>query len=118
MGGRGSPLACFFLQAEDGIRDFHVTGVQTCALPIYIAPTNRRLFARKAASRERKLSTSASGRNRSRRHQVSPALSKIGRASCREREEIYGGAGLVIGLRIGSALTQVGDHVPSRSVIV
>src|SRR5690606_40268817 len=25
----------FFLQAEDGIRDFHVTGVQTCALPIY-----------------------------------------------------------------------------------
>src|SRR5690606_40476339 len=25
---------CFFLQAEDGIRDFHVTGVQTCALPI------------------------------------------------------------------------------------
>src|SRR5690606_40962320 len=30
-------LACifFFFQAEDGIRDFHVTGVQTCALPIY-----------------------------------------------------------------------------------
>src|SRR5690606_17901041 len=25
-----------FLQAEDGIRDFHVTGVQTCALPISI----------------------------------------------------------------------------------
>src|SRR5690606_40037392 len=24
----------FFVQAEDGIRDFHVTGVQTCALPI------------------------------------------------------------------------------------
>src|SRR5690625_4707200 len=24
----------FFLQAEDGIRDGHVTGVQTCALPI------------------------------------------------------------------------------------
>src|SRR5690606_40072108 len=24
----------FFIQAEDGIRDFHVTGVQTCALPI------------------------------------------------------------------------------------
>src|SRR5690606_39463117 len=23
-----------FLQAEDGIRGFHVTGVQTCALPI------------------------------------------------------------------------------------
>src|SRR5690606_40687559 len=26
----------FFFQAEDGIRDFHVTGVQTCALPIYL----------------------------------------------------------------------------------
>src|SRR5690606_39512692 len=25
----------FFFQAEDGIRDFHVTGVQTCALPIF-----------------------------------------------------------------------------------
>src|SRR5690606_39313986 len=25
----------FFFQAGDGIRDFHVTGVQTCALPIY-----------------------------------------------------------------------------------
>src|SRR5690606_40088133 len=26
--------ALFFFQADDGIRDFHVTGVQTCALPI------------------------------------------------------------------------------------
>ena len=25
---------CFFFQAEDGIRDWSVTGVQTCALPI------------------------------------------------------------------------------------
>src|SRR3954464_2531162 len=25
---------CFFFQAEDGIRDYRVTGVQTCALPI------------------------------------------------------------------------------------
>src|SRR5205809_6371552 len=25
---------CFFFQAEDGIRDVAVTGVQTCALPI------------------------------------------------------------------------------------
>src|SRR5690606_39527718 len=29
-----SLLTFFFFQAEDGIRDFHVTGVQTCALPI------------------------------------------------------------------------------------
>src|SRR5207253_7892151 len=26
----------FFFQAEDGIRDGHVTGVQTCALPIFV----------------------------------------------------------------------------------
>src|SRR3989454_1965880 len=27
----------FFFQAEDGIRDYKVTGVQTCALPIFVA---------------------------------------------------------------------------------
>src|SRR5439155_11694931 len=33
----------FFFQAEDGIRDGHVTGVQTCALPIFAdAVRNRR----------------------------------------------------------------------------
>src|SRR5260221_731240 len=31
---------CFF-QAEDGIRDHCVTGVQTCALPIYAAESSR-----------------------------------------------------------------------------
>src|SRR5690606_39527175 len=30
----------FFFQAEDGIRGFHVTGVQTCALPIFAVPIN------------------------------------------------------------------------------
>src|SRR3989475_1439584 len=34
-GVRGSFF--FFFQAEDGIRDLTVTGVQTCALPIYVA---------------------------------------------------------------------------------
>src|SRR5690625_1038260 len=29
-------MILFFFQAEDGIRDGHVTGVQTCALPIFI----------------------------------------------------------------------------------
>src|SRR5256885_4316255 len=29
------PAVFFFFQAEDGIRDYKVTGVQTCALPIY-----------------------------------------------------------------------------------
>src|SRR5256885_10108404 len=28
----------FFFQAEDGIRDYKVTGVQTCALPISASP--------------------------------------------------------------------------------
>src|SRR5688572_32520394 len=28
-------MSSFFFQAEDGIRDLTVTGVQTCALPIY-----------------------------------------------------------------------------------
>src|SRR5256885_10306803 len=35
MSGRTGERRCvFFLQAEDGIRDYKVTGVQTCALPI------------------------------------------------------------------------------------
>src|SRR5690606_41144608 len=34
--GHDTLVCCFFFQAEDGIRDFHVTGVQTCALPISI----------------------------------------------------------------------------------
>src|SRR2546430_8605188 len=41
-GGAGSRacvlcLTSFFFQAEDGIRDLTVTGVQTCALPIFAA---------------------------------------------------------------------------------
>src|SRR2546430_11968455 len=35
MGGSGCySVVFFFFQAEDGIRDLTVTGVQTCALPI------------------------------------------------------------------------------------
>src|SRR5262249_60077546 len=36
---------CFFFQAEDGIRDWSVTGVQTCALPIsrFLAYGNARM---------------------------------------------------------------------------
>src|SRR5690625_4669781 len=36
----------FFFQAEDGIRDGHVTGVQTCALPILLITTWKRLWMR------------------------------------------------------------------------
>src|SRR5688572_33289127 len=32
---------CFFFQAEDGIRDLTVTGVQTCALPISVDAPRR-----------------------------------------------------------------------------
>src|SRR5690606_39821739 len=42
---RLSLITCiFFFQAEDGIRDFHVTGVQTCALPIFSSPSNLAAF--------------------------------------------------------------------------
>src|SRR5690348_11110378 len=34
-------MFCFFFQAEDGIRDGRVTGVQTCALPISLLPKQK-----------------------------------------------------------------------------
>src|SRR2546429_6799719 len=46
---RGIYYCFFFFQAEDGIRDVAVTGVQTCALPIFEALAL-------AAYRERKIS--------------------------------------------------------------
>src|SRR5438093_10170229 len=39
----------FFFQAEDGIRDWSVTGVQTCALPISARSTSWRTSARSPA---------------------------------------------------------------------
>src|SRR5258707_10387397 len=42
----------FFFQAEDGIRDIGVTGVQTCALPISLAAGLVVLFAAVTATRE------------------------------------------------------------------
>src|SRR2546430_12731252 len=36
-----SCILFFFFQAEDGIRDLTVTGVQTCALPIYPGDVGR-----------------------------------------------------------------------------
>src|SRR5260221_4284372 len=39
----GLLLYCFFFQAEDGIRDHCVTGVQTCALPISIQGSKTKL---------------------------------------------------------------------------
>src|SRR5256886_6316849 len=58
---RGSYV--FFFQAEDGIRDLTVTGVQTCALPISpkAGPVVRRTVARFADTVEAIIRGSASG---------------------------------------------------------
>src|SRR6266700_6538233 len=54
-----SPLLFFFFfQAEDGIRDFHVTGVQTCALPISIFVATYELIKNKAYDTNRSVTTS------------------------------------------------------------
>src|SRR5207249_5578447 len=54
----------FFFQAEDGIRDRNVTGVQTCALPIYrccigMSPTETLGLQRSARSHRRVRLTAA-----------------------------------------------------------
>src|SRR5690606_40715197 len=90
----------FFFQAEDGIRDFHVTGVQTCALPISKAsndlhpPCQRCSFSLSEPQRcVRQQFLAPTGRCRSLdafaryvKCEPSPAhgLREIGRASCRE----------------------------------
>src|SRR5215468_4526617 len=48
----------FFFQAEDGIRDRDVTGVQTCALPISMAATNPQPTASQTGRRFFKRSSS------------------------------------------------------------
>src|SRR5690606_40431375 len=57
-------------QAEDGIRDFHVTGVQTCALPI------SRAAARPSASAAPRASVAVGGRMRLASHQAMPRKMK------------------------------------------
>src|SRR5207245_6272959 len=47
-----SVALCFFFQAEDGIRDATVTGVQTCALPIYEIGRRPRLPVRRHADED------------------------------------------------------------------
>src|SRR5262249_56362961 len=90
----------FFVEAEDGIGDWSVTGVQTCALPIYLqtslgnaliwakghqAPETSAAFARarELASQEEDTSERFSAYY----GLISGHLnrSEIGRASCRER---------------------------------
>src|SRR5256885_12739462 len=91
----------FFFQAEDGIRDYKVTGVQTCALPISRALARSlggdaaRLRRPRGANRsvDGHAASRPAARHRgagARRHLVGrvPARGQIGRASCRERVKI------------------------------
>ena len=68
----------FFFQAEDGIRDWSVTGVQTCALPISGGSARSDDRARLDGDRERRRAHDGGGRG-------IDACAEIGRASCRER---------------------------------
>src|SRR6266508_4576815 len=52
-----SSVFFFFFQAEDGIREGHVTGVQTCALPI---SARERIFVRMAWREKRRARWEAS----------------------------------------------------------
>ena len=70
-------VSFFFFQAEDGIRDHCVTGVQTCALPISLISEWIHNI---------RLETQKDGHIKNRVAWVSLDKSdKIGRASCRER---------------------------------
>src|SRR2546425_6945500 len=53
----------FFFQAEDGIRDKLVTGVQTCAIPIWVAGTIKKTSSvRRRPTRRSSDSTPSPGR--------------------------------------------------------
>src|SRR5256885_12606592 len=83
----------FFFQAEDGIRDYKVTGVQTCALPIFASGALAAASSRSLA-RSRATWTAWSCRREASSISIRLACaSQIGRAACRGRGEISGGAG-------------------------
>src|SRR5205823_10657189 len=90
----------FFFQAEDGIRDKLVTGVQTCALPISRRCEEMDWCVSRGAWWSAAWPCPRPGARRhggpARRGRRSPARwserSEIGRASCRERVEEAGGA--------------------------
>src|SRR5438309_6633140 len=80
-------ISTFFFQAKDGIRDGTVTGVQTCALPIY----QRRHCGSAGRTSSSRLSRPSAGSPRP----TSASRAEIGRASCRERVLVWVVAGLV-----------------------
>src|SRR5207237_2005399 len=75
---------CFFFQAEDGIRDSSVTGVQTCALPILRAADYVLVpdLVNKNANAGGKGLGAVGGFLG---HRLGGLAGEIGRASCRER---------------------------------
>src|SRR5256885_4207657 len=85
----------FFFQAEDGIRDYKVTGVQTCALPICVTTTLIYLYVVPAKVAGKwsaqmppavsKLPATLQLKQQLTRVSGSARLDEIGRASCRER---------------------------------
>src|SRR5699024_11273342 len=90
-------LRVFFFQAEDGIRDRNVTGVQTCALPI-LPPAAAELDGEASGQVPDLAGLGAAaavhasvGADRG-AHAVAE-VEEIGRASCRERGWGGGGAG-------------------------
>src|SRR5256884_12755 len=70
--------AHFFFQAEDGIRDVAVTGVQTCALPISEPNAPRRVARRRALrqSRASALPSGVPGTRRNRKLRTNTAKAK------------------------------------------
>src|SRR5439155_24350411 len=89
-----------FFKKEDGIRDGHVTGVQTCALPMWrCARPAASVFARRVGRRGEDRGCGPGtppGRGRAARAHArrgTRGARKIGRASCRERVRVKGGEG-------------------------
>src|SRR5437763_10635638 len=84
-------LFIFFFQAEDGIRDTSVTGVQTCALPICIGSAGgyRMIVEDRGEHSFQELSGLSWGLIA--KANQTPGLKQIGRASCRERGEVAEG---------------------------
>src|SRR5256885_6431090 len=74
----------FFFQAEDGIRDYKVTGVQTCALPIYSRSAPARLPRLLSPARSGQPIASPTGRRgRDQRPDVAALLRVERSAHCR-----------------------------------
>src|SRR3989441_13015008 len=78
---RRSYLRLFFFQAEDGIRDKLVTGVQTCALPILNAVAVMSAPARAASRRGRRAGTHARIQRSLTRNQHPAAIALVTAAS-------------------------------------